>query len=592
MLLIILVAGVWTVGVVTYDSIDQLKVGLVNIYIGNMIPIKQLYHISDKYSTNIVETIAKTKNNTISIRQGKEDIISAQNEIQENWQIYTKKYHRPEEEHLLAVAKLEMIKANYFIEKVISFYNNEDIHAINSLSDKEIMQSIEPIRQYISKIIELEYKKAADEKNKTYSTHKNTKKELITAFGIIISLIIILFVPILNTIRSTQKEIETQTKNLKKLNNKLTEEKGHLENFTDFLSSLNSVDLEYIASNALKRIVTATNSPIGLFYHYENRNSLRLIAKEFVDDSSLESKYFSLSNSGLPKRAIEEKQEITLTNFDEEDMPIIDTGLLKLKIKRITAFPLIFNDQRLGVIILASLSNSLNVVERKYLKGYISSLAQTLSNALEYAINQIQSVKLKQANERLLSLSITDPLTKLYNRRYLDKLFKRELDRVKRDKKYLSFIMLDIDFFKQYNDTYGHPAGDEVIKKIAQHLMDNLRRPGDLVFRLGGEEFGALFSDINEDKSIELAKQILLGVPQLKIIHAKNKVNEYVTVSIGLTVIYDNLEIAPDEIMCQSDQALYKAKHDGRNRFVLWKKEDYPDSEVSNSTHQGDTPSS
>ncbi|MBF0540852.1 MAG: diguanylate cyclase [Nitrospirae bacterium] len=574
-LLIIVVTGLGTVGYISYNSLDLIKTGLTNVYFRDMIPIKELKTISDYYTINIIETIYKTQNNIISIRQGREIIKFAQKGIQDNWQVITKKYHLPEEEHLISLTKLDMIKADYFIEKVLSFYNNEDIKAINDLKDEEIFQVIDPVRNNLAKLIDNSYKKAMEEKNITNTNYNDTSNKIITIYGIIISLVILLFVPILNSIRGTQKELELRTKNLKKLNLRLTEEKGHLASFIDFLSSLNTVDLNNISVNSIKRIVHDTNSQIGLFYHYENSNSLRLIAKECVDSNSLESEFFSLSSKGLPKRAIEEKCEIMINNFDEIDMPIIDTGLLKVKIKRITAFPLIFNDQRLGVIILASISNTLNIVENEYLKGYISSLSQTLNNALAYATIQIQSEKLKQVNERLRNLSITDPLTKLYNRRYLDNVFKRELDRVKRDKKHLSFMMLDIDYFKQYNDTYGHPAGDEVLQKIAHFLTINLRRPGDFVFRIGGEEFGALFIDLDQSKSIDLVSQIISGINELNIKHETSKVIDHVTVSIGLIVVYNDLEILQDEVVCRADLALYKAKHEGRNRFVLWNKDDY-----------------
>jgi diguanylate cyclase (GGDEF)-like protein len=580
-LLFIVIAGICTVGYISYTSLDLIKTGLTNVYFRDMIPIKELEAISNAYTVNIIETIHKTKNNIISLRQGKEVILSAQKQIQSNWQVITKKYHLPEEEHLISLTKLDMIKADYFIEKVLSFYNTEDINAINSLKDEEIFQVIEPVRNNLAKIIANNYKNAADEKNKANDNYNDTSNKIITIFGIIISLVILFFVPILNSINATQKVLENRTNNLKKLNIRLTEEKGHLANFIDFLYSLNTVDLNEISVNSIKRIAEDTNSQIGLFYHYENSSSLRLIAKECVDSNSLESKIFSLSNKGLPKKAIEEKREITINNFDEGEMPIIDTGLLKVKIKRITAYPLIFNDQRLGVIILASISNTLNIVEKEYLKGYINSLSQTLNNAIAYATIQIQSEKLKQVNERLKNLSITDPLTKLYNRRYLDSVFKRELDRVKRDKKYLSFIMLDIDYFKQYNDTYGHPAGDEVLQKIAYYLANTLRRPGDLVFRLGGEEFGALFIDLDEPKSVDLVKLIISGINELNIKHENSKVIDHVTVSIGLIVIYNNLEIQQDEVVCNADQALYKAKHEGRNRFALWNKEDYLNDTVS-----------
>lgn len=103
---------------------------------------------------------------------------------------------------------------------------------------------------------------------------------------------------------------------------------------------------------------------------------------------------------------------------------------------------------------------------------------------------EIATKKLKIANKKLENVSYTDSLTTLHNRRYFNLVYERELKRAQRTHSYITFMMLDIDYFKQYNDTYGHLEGDYALKSVAKVLKDTLKRPSDYVFRLGGEEFG------------------------------------------------------------------------------------------------------
>lgn len=131
------------------------------------------------------------------------------------------------------------------------------------------------------------------------------------------------------------------------------------------------------------------------------------------------------------------------------------------------------------------------------------------------------------------NLSITDPLTKLYNRRYFDDIFYKELNRAKRDKTIFCLLSLDVDYFKFYNDTYGHQEGDIVLQIISKILMLNLKRPSDFSFRMGGEEFSAIFT-VSEDRKIyEFSEYIRKSIEDTKIEHKKNSVFQFITVSVG-----------------------------------------------------------
>ncbi|ADG93857.1 diguanylate cyclase with PAS/PAC sensor [Arcobacter nitrofigilis DSM 7299] len=171
------------------------------------------------------------------------------------------------------------------------------------------------------------------------------------------------------------------------------------------------------------------------------------------------------------------------------------------------------------------------------------------------------------------SISITDELTKLYNRRHFNEIFEKELSRVKRTNHFFALIILDVDFFKQYNDFYGHQKGDYVLESIGKRLKEVCKRSTDIPFRIGGEEFAIIFIPKDKEDALNFAKLINEKIEDLKIEHKHNKASDYITASLGLYVAYaDEIEIS-EHIYNHTDSALYKAKESGRNRFVLYEKE-------------------
>jgi len=174
--------------------------------------------------------------------------------------------------------------------------------------------------------------------------------------------------------------------------------------------------------------------------------------------------------------------------------------------------------------------------------------------------------------KRMELMSITDTLTQLYNRRHFQSTFESELNRAKRDKKFFVFLMLDIDFFKKYNDSYGHLAGDDVLRKIAQSMRDTFQRAGDFSFRLGGEEFGIIYSATEDKYALEMANKLRTNIQELKIPHKGNKASKFISASIGIIVLpFDNKNnFEMDSLIEKADDALYNAKGNGRNRVEIW----------------------
>ncbi len=165
-------------------------------------------------------------------------------------------------------------------------------------------------------------------------------------------------------------------------------------------------------------------------------------------------------------------------------------------------------------------------------------------------------------------LSITDELTQLYNRRFFNKKIVEELNRAKRENNYFSFLIMDIDYFKQYNDTYGHQKGDIALEKVALVLKKKSNRASDFAFRLGGEEFG-IITTLEKDKVIEFANSIKDEIENLQIEHKTSEVSEHLTISIGIVSKEGESITNSDLLYKEADDCLYEAKKLGRNSIFI-----------------------
>jgi len=182
---------------------------------------------------------------------------------------------------------------------------------------------------------------------------------------------------------------------------------------------------------------------------------------------------------------------------------------------------------------------------------------------------EITRIKEEEGMRTLREQSIKDSLTKLYNRRHLSDVFEKEFKTAKRHNYYFGFFIIDIDYFKQYNDTYGHHAGDEALCALADVLKTHMRRSEDFIFRLGGEEFCGICVSEDESKIKAQLKVLLHAIESLHIEHKGSDVADILTVSIGVKIINNFSEYSFDRLYKEADEALYKAKDEGRNRIVF-----------------------
>jgi len=177
------------------------------------------------------------------------------------------------------------------------------------------------------------------------------------------------------------------------------------------------------------------------------------------------------------------------------------------------------------------------------------------------------AVENAQLHEKVGQLAIKDSLTGLYLRRYLLERMPEEISRELRRQKPLSFLMIDIDRFKEYNDKFGHMAGDIVLRTIGFILADFFKEPGNLVCRYGGEEFSVLLPECSKDKALGLAQKVREYIESQAILLRREKT--YVTVSIGVAAFPKDAQLK-DELIDKADQALYRAKQEGRNRVCTF----------------------
>lgn len=179
-----------------------------------------------------------------------------------------------------------------------------------------------------------------------------------------------------------------------------------------------------------------------------------------------------------------------------------------------------------------------------------------------------RTLELERANRALLSISLTDNLTGLANRRRFDDALVDEMVRVQRSGTKLMLAMIDVDWFKRYNDRYGHQAGDACLRSVAAILSASVRRPSDLVARYGGEEFAIVAEVEHESQAVGIGRALCAAVEQACIVHADSPLGR-VTLSAGIAVVSAGAAMNPERLLHEADHALYRAKRAGRNRSVL-----------------------
>jgi len=310
-------------------------------------------------------------------------------------------------------------------------------------------------------------------------------------------------------------------------------------------------------------------------FHFKREEK---IWKKYLNGNDLEILHKKSHDSFLPEvlKIKENNKNTPFTQIAEEILLFLTKWL---------AFHIVNEDMRLALIIQSLLKGNTidkavsetNDHENDSMKNLINTILsmydhlslKTISLIRERKARVEAEKKLLETNKKLEELSIRDQLTNLHNRRYFEEVFKRELNKAKRNKKVISLILIDIDYFKKINDSKGHSFGDKVLQDVAKCLSKTCKRPNDFVFRVGGEEFIILITDADYNSALSLIRMLQENIKNIKIPDVNNKLSESLTVSGGLVCKVPKDEDNIDSIVKIADDRLYKAKDSGRNKIIV-----------------------
>ena len=219
------------------------------------------------------------------------------------------------------------------------------------------------------------------------------------------------------------------------------------------------------------------------------------------------------------------------------------------------------------------------VLEQEYyydsfsLKAWFHIVAVKLGDGFAMTFRDISDrkqieISLKKANLRLTYQANIDSLTQIANRRRFDEYITQEWFRCARERKCLSLILCDVDYFKAYNDNYGHQAGDNCLYEIAKGIERGVKRPADVAFRYGGEEFAIILPHTEREGAIKVAEDIHQQIQILQIPHGSSEISDIVSLSLGVSSIIPDTRTSPHTLIAAADDALYDAKIQGRNRVI------------------------
>ncbi len=287
----------------------------------------------------------------------------------------------------------------------------------------------------------------------------------------------------------------------------------------------------------------------------DDPKNIRLLASLFEDDYDI---LFATDGKKALEIALHEKPDLILLDVM---MPEMDGYQVCKTLKNdalTTEIPIIF----------ITANSSVN----EEIHGLEIGASDYISKPFCPAIVKIRvrnQLELKQAREKLTRLTITDGLTGIANRRCFDQQLKKEWSRASRMNQSLAVAMIDVDWFKKYNDHYGHQAGDECLRKVAQTLAYSAKRSSDFVARYGGEEFALILPMTHTQAALIVAQNICVALSDLNLPHEKSDFGK-VTLSIGVAIEIPSSNVPPESLIDNADKALYIAKHSGRNQANLF----------------------
>ncbi len=318
-----------------------------------------------------------------------------------------------------------------------------------------------------------------------------------------------------------------------------------------------------ILNNTVSEVRNFLNTDRVLIFE-PNSDSYGVIIAESVIDPNLAILHLKISDPCFGEKLIEEYKQGRITFIEDiyhSDLTLCHLEFLSsLKVVSNLVVPIVHENRLWGLLIAHDCQSN------RQWEILDIELLQFLTTQVSIALTQAELFhELEVANQELHYLASIDSLTQLANRRRFEEFFEREWQRMSREKQPLSIILCDVDYFKLYNDNYGHQAGDSCLQQIAVVLSQSIRRPADTVARYGGEEFIIILPNTDTNGAIYIGEKIRKNVENLQLNHNYSPISDYVTISIGVSTIIPTKEIVLREIIKSADQGLYKAKAKGRN---------------------------
>lgn len=372
-------------------------------------------------------------------------------------------------------------------------------------------------------------------------------------------------------------DLKQKTKELEQSSKELQEAYDNIKIISDIGQSITStLNLEKILIRVYENInhlMDASVFGIGL-----TNETKQIIEYKLYMEDSVRAPIFSTflgSTSSWAVWCLKNRKEIMINDVENQYANYIQGRKNSVggRMESIIYYPLIVEDTILGVLTVQSKrKNAYSQYNFDMVRALSSYIAIAINNAQEseklaeeIKVRKNAQMELEKINEKLLKLSEIDGLTGIPNRRRFDEFFSLEWSKSEEYSNYLSLLIVDIDCFKEYNDHYGHLAGDEVIRKIATLLQNSLKRCTDFVARYGGDEFIVVLPSTNAEGALCVAKRMKKAIESLKIEHNYSSVEKYITITIGVSSIIPKSNIDKVTLIHTSDKALYEAKGKGRN---------------------------
>ena len=328
----------------------------------------------------------------------------------------------------------------------------------------------------------------------------------------------------------------------------------------------------------LSNLMSSTTFGISIYNEVYNALQYQYL---IVDDERMENHYASLENkNSLAVQCFIQNRSLIFKTRDDMKKVLhqTPTSVIGNVMNSMMFVPLVIEDKAIGVITIQNRAdhayNEQSLKTLETLAAYIAIAIRNTqkNNALKAKIEEksLIQAELAKLNQELQNLSEMDGLTGIANRRRFDEFYAHEFKRCLRAQEWISLMMLDIDYFKEYNDHYGHLEGDEIIILIAKLLAKHAKRSSDLAVRFGGDEFIVVLSNTNAADTRQLALNIQDEVKTRLLIHENSPVASHISLSIGIASLIPKTETFANELLDQADQALYRAKNNGRNQIQVY----------------------